>query len=210
MRQRLNTLLTGIIHENPVWVLLLGTCPTLATTSTVSSALGMGIALSVVLVCSNTVISLLRNLIPNGVRIPAYIVIIAGFVTVTTMFVQGFLPDLYKALGIFLPLIVVNCIILARAEAFAGKNGVADSILDGLGMGIGFTFALFVLGSVREILGNGSWFGIKFIPKDVTLSIFSTPSGGFLAFGFMIALFSSANKAENGCLVCKKCSREQK
>lgn len=208
MKQRIKTLLNGIVHENPVWVLLLGTCPTLATTSTAGSAVGMGISLLVVLVCSNAVISLLRNLIPDRVRIPAYIVIIAGFVTVTTMLVQGFLPDLYKALGIFLPLIVVNCIILARAEAFAGKNGVFDSILDGLGMGIGFTLALFVLGSIREILGNGSWFGMEFLPKELTLSIFSTSSGGFLAFGFMIAVFSSINRAKSGCSECKRCSRE--
>lgn len=208
MKQRMKILLNGIVHENPVWVLLLGTCPTLATTSTASSAVGMGISLLVVLVCSNAVISLLRNLIPDRVRIPTYIVIIAGFVTVITMLVQGFLPDLYKALGIFLPLIVVNCIILARAEAFAGKNGVFDSVLDGLGMGIGFTLALFVLGSIREILGSGSWFGIEFLPKELTLSIFSTSSGGFLAFGFMIAVFSSMNRAKKGCTECKKCSRE--
>ncbi len=208
MKQRMKILLNGIVHENPVWVLLLGTCPTLATTSTVSSSVGMGACLLVVLVASNAVISLFRNLIPNRVRIPSYIVIIAGFVTVITMLVQGFLPGLYESLGIFLPLIVVNCIILARAEAFASKNGLFDSVLDGLGMGIGFTVALFVLGTIREILGNGSWFGIEFLPEKLTLSIFSTPSGGFLAFGFIIAAFSSINGTKNGCSKCKRCSGE--
>ena len=201
MKQRMKILLNGIVHENPVWVLLLGTCPTLATTSTVSSSVGMGACLLVVLVASNAVISLFRNLIPNRVRIPSYIVIIAGFVTVITMLV-------YKSLGIFLPLIVVNCIILARAEAFASKNGLFDSVLDGLGMGIGFTVALFFLGTIREILGNGSWFGIEFLPEKLTLSIFSTPSGGFLAFGFIIAAFSSINGTKNGCSECKRCSGE--
>ena len=208
MKQKIKTLLNGIVRENPVWVLLLGTCPTLATTSTVAGAVGMGISLLVVLVCSNTVISLFRNFIPEKVRIPSYIVIIAGFVTVITMLVQGFLPDLYKTLGIFLPLIVVNCIILARAEAFASKNAVFDSILDGLGMGIGFTLALFLLGSVREILGSGSWFGIKLLPNELTLSIFSASSGGFLAFGFIIAVFSSIFRVKNGCSSCRKCGRE--
>ena len=207
MKQKIKTLLNGIVRENPVWVLLLGTCPTLATTSTVLGAVGMGISLLVVLVCSNAVISLFRNFIPTKVRIPSYIVIIAGFVTVITMLVQGFLPDLYKTLGIFLPLIVVNCIILARAEAFASKNAVFDSILDGLGMGIGFTLALFLLGSFREILGSGSWFGIKLLPNELTLSIFSAPSGGFLAFGVIIALFSSMLKGKNDCSSCRKCSR---
>ena len=206
MKGKLRTLLNGIVYENPVLVLLLGTCPTLATTSTAFSGLGMGISMLIVLVCSNAAISLLRNLIPNSVRIPSYIVIIAGFVTVVSLFVQGFLPELYKTLGIFLPLIVVNCIILARAEAFAGKNGVLDSIFDGLGMGVGFTIALFVLGSIREILGTGSFFGINVLPEEARLSIFSTPSGGFLAFAFLIAMF--ANRKKGGCEGCKGCNEE--
>lgn len=206
MKGKLRTLLNGIVYENPVLVLLLGTCPTLATTSTAFSGLGMGISMLIVLVCSNAAISLLRNLIPNSVRIPSYIVIIAGFVTVVSLFVQGFLPELYKTLGIFLPLIVVNCIILARAEAFASKNGVLDSIFDGFGMGVGFTIALFVLGSIREILGNGSFFGINVLPEEARLSIFSTPSGGFLAFAFLIAMF--ANRKKDGCEGCKGCNKE--
>lgn len=205
MRNKTDIFINGIIKQNPVWVLLLGTCPTLATTTTAYSALGMGFSMLVVLVCSNIVISIVRNLIPNIVRIPAFIVIIAGFVTVISLVVEGFLPKLYKSLGIFLPLIVVNCIILARAEAFASKNKVIDSFLDGLGMGLGFTVALFVLGSFRELLGNGTLFGVRILPDDIKLSIFSTPSGGFLAFAFMIALMST--KIKEGCSECNGCNR---
>ena len=205
MKKKFKILLNGIIQQNPVWVLLLGTCPTLATTSTAFSALGMGISMLVVLVCSNAVISLVRKLIPNTVRIPAFIVIIAGFVTVISLIIQGFLPELYKSLGIFLPLIVVNCIILARAEAFASKNSLLDSVLDGFGMGIGFTVALTILGTVREILGNGTLFGIEILPAKLMLPIFSAPSGGFLAFAFMIALLSA--KRKTGCSKCNGCGR---
>ena len=205
MKKRVKILVNGIINQNPVWVLLLGTCPTLATTSTAYSALGMGVSMLIVLLCSNAVISLVRNLIPNTVRIPAFIVIIAGFVTVVSLIVQGFLPELYKTLGIFLPLIVVNCIILARAEAFASKNKLLDSVLDGVGMGVGFTVALFILGSFRELLGSGTLVGITILPDELKLPIFSTSSGGFLAFAFMIAVLSI--KRKEGCDGCNGCGR---
>jgi len=205
MKGKIKILTNGIIRENPVWILLLGTCPTLATTSTAISGVGMGIALLAVLTCSNTAISALKGFIPNKVRIPAFIVIISGFVTVVNLVVQAFSPSLYNALGIFLPLIVVNCIILARAEAFASKNKVFDSLFDGLGMGLGFTVALFVLGTIREMLGQGTWFGIRIIPEHLTISIFSSASGGFLAFSILIALFSGVNKDKN-CHECRACN----
>lgn len=178
----------GIIAENPVLRLVLGTCPTLATTTSVESAIGMGLAASVVLVCSNMAISALRKVIPDKVRIPAYIVIIASFVTIVQMVVKAFLPSLDEQLGVYLPLIVVNCIILGRAEAFASKNPVLASALDGLGMGIGFTAALFLMGSVREILGAGTFLGnsIPFLSENPML-IFILPPGGFFVFGVLMA-----------------------
>lgn len=179
----------GIIAENPVLRLVLGTCPTLATTTSVESALGMGLAASVVLVCSNIAISALRKVIPDKVRIPAYVVIIASFVTIVQMVVKAFAPALDESLGVYLPLIVVNCIILGRAEAFASKNPVLASALDGLGMGIGFTAALFLMGSVREILGAGSFLGmsIPFLSENSML-IFILPPGGFFVFGVLMAV----------------------
>lgn len=186
----------GIIKENPVLRLVLGTCPTLAVTTSVSSAIGMGLAATLVLACSNTVISLLRKVIPQKVRIPAYIVIIASFVTIVQMLVKAYVPFLDAQLGVYLPLIVVNCIILGRAEAFAGKNPVAASLLDGLGMGIGFTCALLCMGLIREILGTGgidltSYVpGLKFsIPgfSQAPLLIFILPPGGFFVFGILMA-----------------------
>ncbi len=178
----------GIIAENPVLRLVLGTCPTLATTTSVESAVGMGLAASVVLVCSNIVISALRKVIPDKVRIPAYIVIIASFVTIVQMVVKAFMPALDEQLGVYLPLIVVNCIILGRAEAFASKNPVLASAVDGLGMGVGFTAALFVMGSVREILGAGTFYGmsIPFLSENPML-IFILPPGGFFVFGILMA-----------------------
>lgn len=178
----------GIIAENPVLRLVLGTCPTLATTTSVESAIGMGLAASVVLVCSNMAISALRKVIPDKVRIPAYIVIIASFVTIVQMVVKAFLPSLDEQLGVYLPLIVVNCIILGRAEAFASKNPVLASAVDGLGMGIGFTAALFLMGSVREILGAGFFLGnsIPFLSENPML-IFILPPGGFFVFGVLMA-----------------------
>ena len=178
----------GIIAENPVLRLVLGTCPTLATTTSVESAIGMGLAASIVLICSNIVISALRKVIPDKVRIPAYIVIIASFVTIVQMAVKAFLPALDEQLGVYLPLIVVNCIILGRAEAFANKNPVLASALDGLGMGVGFTAALFVMGAIREVLGAGTLYGISvpFLSENPML-IFILPPGGFFTYGLLMA-----------------------
>ena len=178
----------GIVIENPVLRLVLGTCPTLATTTSVRSALGMGLAASIVLVCSNIVISALRKVIPSKVRIPAYIVVIASFVTIVQMLVKAFTPELDEQLGVFLPLIVVNCIILGRAEAFAGKNPVLASAVDGLGMGIGFTAALFLMGTVREVLGAGSFLGLSIpVLSQNPMLIFILPPGGFFVFGMLMA-----------------------
>ena len=178
----------GILAENPTLRLVLGTCPTLATTTSVTSALGMGVAASVVLVCSNIVISAQRKVIPDKVRIPAYVVVIASFVTIVQMLVKAFAPELDEQLGVYLPLIVVNCIILGRAEAFASKNPVLASAVDGLGMGVGFTAALFLMGAVREILGAGSFAGISipFLSSNPML-IFILPPGGFFVFGVLMA-----------------------
>lgn len=179
----------GIIKENPVLRLVLGTCPTLAITTAAVNGIGMGVAATVVLVCSNIAISLLRNIIPNRVRIPAFITIIAGFVTVVQMLVKAFLPAIDKALGIYLPLIVVNCIILARAEMFACKNSVVPSILDGLGMGIGFTATLVLMGSIRELLGAGTIFGMTVTAGAIEpMLVFILPPGGFFVFGLLVAL----------------------
>lgn len=188
-----SSLKNGLITENPVFRLVLGTCPTLAVSTSASNAIGMGVAATVVLICSNAAISLLRNVIPGKVRIPAYITIIAGFVTIVQMIVKAFAPALDESLGVFLPLIVVNCIILGRAEMFASKNNVALSILDGLAMGIGFTAALLLMSIVRELLGAGSLFGyeFKFITESSVIApmiIFILPPGGFFVFGVLIAL----------------------
>lgn len=199
----------GIIKENPVLCLVLGTCPTLAVTTGVSSALGMGVAATVVLVCSNAVISALRKVIPNKVRIPAYITIIAAFVTIVQMIVKAYAPSLNDALGVYLPLIVVNCIILGRAEMFASKNPVLPSVLDGLGMGIGFTAALFLMGSIREILGAGTWLGLSIpIISSSPILIFILPPGGFFVFGMLIAVANKLNTKQSkkpeeiGCSSC--------
>lgn len=179
----------GIIRENPVLRLVLGTCPTLATTTSVESAFGMGMAAAIVLVCSNTVISALRKLIPDKVRIPAYIVIIATFVSIVQMLVKAYVPAIDKQLGIYLPLIVVNCIILGRAEAFAGKHGVLASAIDGLGMGIGFTCALLCMGLFREILGAGSVLGHSILVGGIEpIAVLGLAPGGFFAFGILMAL----------------------
>ena len=203
-------LTAGIIKENPVLRLVLGTCPTLAITTMASNAIGMGVAATLVLVCSNAVISLLRKVIPDKVRIPAFITIIAAFVTLVQMIVKAYAPSIDASLGIYLPLIVVNCIILGRAESFASKNKVLPSILDGLGMGIGFTMALLLMGSIREILGNGTWFGMVINNGSVIqpMLILILPPGGFFVFGMLVAL---ANKlaerkgkepAKLGCASC--------
>ncbi|MBQ3183632.1 MAG: electron transport complex subunit RsxE [Clostridia bacterium] len=188
-KSSLSVFLNGIIKENPVLVLVLGTCPTLATTTTVNGAFGMGIAALVVLICSNIFISLFRKIIPETMRIPCYIVIIAGFVTMVKMLVQAFLPDLYATLGVYLDLITVNCIILGRAEMFASKNTVVSSALDGIGMGIGFTLALTVMATVREVLGAASFAGIA-IPfmESFKIEFMTKAPGGLLVYGLLIAL----------------------
>ena len=197
----------GIIKENPVLVGLLGMCPTLAVTNQAINGLGMGIATTFVLVCSNIVISLLKKVIPSTVRLPSFIVIIAGFVTLIEFLMKGYLPAIYSALGIFLPLITVNCIILGRAEAFASKNSVLASALDGLGMGIGFTLALFVMASIREVLGSGTFMGLK-IPVlcDNSMLMFIMPAGGFFVLGVIIAVVNKiANKKPPQTLGCAGC-----
>ena len=209
-QSNLKILLNGIIKENPVLVLILGTCPTLAVTSLAVNGLGMGLAATAVLLGSNIVISLLRKVIPDKVRIPSYIVIIAGFVTIVSFLLEAYVPDIYEALGLFLPLIVVNCIILGRAELFANKNGVVASACDAIGMGLGFTLALLCMGSIREILGSGTWFGLRIIPESVqTMSIMTLAPGGFFVFGCLIALVNcilmrkgKKPKQEVGCSGC--------
>ncbi len=184
----------GFLKENPILVLVLGTCPTLATTSSALNGMGMGLATTFVLIGSNVVISLMKNVIPDKVRIPAFIVVIATFVTIVDQVMQAYVPSLYETLGIFIPLIVVNCIVLGRAEAFASKNTVWSSFLDGAGMGLGFTCALGVLGTIREILGSGSVMGFKFIEGDGILAFILAP-GAFIALGYLIAVVNKINKA---------------
>jgi len=183
----------GFIKDNPVFVLLLGLCPTLGVTTTAINGLGMGLATTFVLVMSNLVVSLIKNLIPNKVRIPSFIVIIASFVTIVELTMQAYTPALFEALGLFIPLIVVNCIVLGRAEAFASKNNIISSVIDGLGMGLGFAFALFLLGAVREILGSGAILSIKFIQGDGML-VFVLAPGAFIALGYLIAIMNRLKK----------------
>ncbi len=200
----------GLVIENPVLRLVLGTCPTLATTTSVESALGMGFAASIVLVCSNIVISALRKVIPSKVRIPAYVVIIAGFVTIVQMLVKAFLPQIDEMLGVYLPLIVVNCIILGRAEAFAGKNTVLYSAVDGVGMGVGFTAALLLMAGIRELLGAGAIAGFQVLPEAIPpMTIFVLAPGGFFVFGILIALANKLAESKGkpkaelkGCSAC--------
>ena len=189
MKEKLKVFSNGLLKENPSLRLVLGTCPTLAVTTLAVNGLGMGLAATFVLVCSNIAISALRKIIPDKVRLPAYITVIATFVTVLQMLVKAFVPALDSALGIFLPLIVVHCIILGRAEMFASKNSIGLSALDGLGMGLGFTGTLVVMGSVREVLGAGTLFGIQVMPAAVDpMTVFITPPGGFFVFGCLMAL----------------------
>jgi len=207
--KKLGILINGILKENPVLVLILGTCPTLAISTQASNAIGMGLAATAVLVASNIAISALRKVIPDNVRIPCYIVLIAGFVTIVQMLVKAYAPALDESLGIYLPLIVVNCIILGRAEMFANKNTVWDSTLDGIGMGLGFTLALFVMAAIREILGSGTFFGNP-IPVliDNNISIMILAPGGFFVYGCMIAVVNKLShgkaikKTEFGCTGC--------
>ena len=199
---KLSILTNGILNENPVLRLVLGTCPTLAVTTMASNGIGMGLAATFVLLCSNMAISALRKIIPDQVRIPCFITVIAGFVSLVQMLVKAYVPDLDTALGVYLPLIVVNCIILGRAEMFASKHGVVDSALDGIGMGIGFTITLTIMGSIREILGSGTWmsglgslipalgadFAIRVIPESIdSFSLMTSAPGGFFVFGVMMA-----------------------
>ena len=199
---KMSILTNGILKENPVLRLVLGTCPTLAVTTMASNGIGMGLAATFVLLCSNVVISILRNVIPGQVRIPCYITVIAGFVSVVQMIVKAFIPSLDASLGVFLPLIVVNCIILGRAEMFASKNGIIDSALDGIGMGIGFTITLTIMGTIREILGSGTWmsgldgllpflpkgFAIQVLPESIDpFTIMTSAPGGFFVFGILMA-----------------------
>ncbi len=214
----------GLIKENPTLVTLLGMCPTLAITTMASNAIGMGAAATFVLICSNVVISLLKKVIPSQVRLPSYIVIIAGFVTLVGLVLQAYVPAVYDALGIYLPLITVNCIILGRAEMFASKNNVAASALDGAGMGIGFTLALLAVGSVREIFGGGTWFGIQVCPEFMQpMTIFILPAGGFFVLGCVIALVNKLSNRKppeaaccaacpnrEGCISCPSAETEKK
>lgn len=188
-------LMNGIVKENPTFVLLLGMCPTLGTTSSAINGMGMGLATMFVLICSNVVISSIKNLIPDMVRIPAFIVVIASFVTLLQMIMQAYVPALYATLGLFIPLIVVNCILLGRAEAFAAKNGPVPSFFDGLGMGLGFTLALTILGCVREFLGTGKLFDIAIMPEQYGMLIFVLAPGAFIALGYLIAIVNKLKKA---------------
>ena len=208
-QSKLSILTRGIIKENPVLVLILGTCPTLATTTGAINGLGMGVSTMVVLICSNIIISLLKYIITDKVRIPCYIVVIATFVTIVQLMLKAFLPELDSALGLYIPLIVVNCIILGRAEMFASKNSVVDSALDGIGMGLGFTLALFFMGAARELLGAGTLFGITLTANIIEpMAVLKLAPGGFFVFGILVAIVNkltngkASKNAENGCMKC--------
>ncbi len=191
----LKVLLNGLLKENPTFVLLLGMCPTLGTTSSTMNGLSMGLATTFVLICSNIVISAVKKLIPDLVRIPAYIVIIATFVTVVQLCMEAYTPALYASLGLYIPLIVVNCIVLGRAESFAAKNGVVASAFDGIGIGLGFTWALALLGACRELLGSGKLFGVTLMPEEYGSLIFILAPGAFIVLGYLIAIVNKLRKA---------------
>ena len=191
----LKIITNGIVKENPTFVLMLGMCPTLATTTSAINGLAMGLATMFVLICSNIVISLIKNLTPDKVRIPVFIVVIASFVTILQMVMQAFVPDIYKTLGLFIPLIVVNCVILGRAEAFAAKNGAVESLMDGIGIGLGFTIGLTLLGICRELLGAGSIFGLTLLPETYNMLMFVLPPGAFITLGFLVAIINKLKKA---------------
>ncbi len=193
-KSNIKIFLNGLLKENPIFVLVLGMCPTLATTSSAINGMSMGLATTFVLFGSNVVISLLKNLIPDKVRIPAFVVVIATFVTVVEMVMQAYVPVLFESLGIFIPLIVVNCIVLGRAEAFASKNNVLKSALDGLGMGLGFTFALTLLGVIRELLGTGKAFGFTLYNEQYGMLLFVLAPGAFIALGFLIAVMNKLQR----------------
>ena len=190
----LNIISNGIVKENPTFVLMLGMCPTLATTTSAINGLSMGLATMFVLICSNLVISLIKNLTPDMVRIPVFIVVIASFVTILQMVMQAYVPDIYATLGLFIPLIVVNCIILGRAEAFAAKNGPIESLMDGIGIGLGFTLGLTLLGICRELLGAGSVFGFTLLPETYNMLMFVLPPGAFITLGYLVAIVNKVSK----------------
>ena len=209
MREKWKIFTNGFFKDNPVLIQLLGCCSVLALSVTVQGSLGMGVALTFVLTCSNVVISLLRKIIPDKVRIPCFIVVIATFVTLVEMIVEAYLPDLYTSMGVFLALIVVNCIVLGRAEMFASKNGVLDSLLDGLGMGVGYTIVIVAMAAIRELIGSGTFWGIRIIPEGYQVGIVAQTPGGFLVFGIAIAVLVKINnrrgkeyKPEIGCEGC--------
>lgn len=191
---KLGIILNGLITENPTFVLMLGMCPTLATTTSAVNGLGMGAATMFVLICSNLVVSLLKSLIPDNVRIPSFIVIIATFVTLLEMLMKAYVPSLYESLGLFIPLIVVNCVVLGRAESFASKNNPFDSLLDGLGIGLGFTFALTLLGMVRELLGSGKVFGFAIFPEQYGALVFILAPGAFISLAYLLAIMNKLRK----------------
>ncbi|MDD7318846.1 MAG: electron transport complex subunit E [Prevotella sp.] len=188
--KHLNIIINGIVKENPTFVLMLGMCPTLATTTSAINGLSMGLATMFVLICSNLAISLIKNLTPDMVRIPVFIVVIASFVTILQMVMQAYVPGIYSTLGLFIPLIVVNCIILGRAEAFAAKNGPVESLMDGIGIGMGFTLGLTLLGMCREILGAGSIFGHTLMPETYNMLMFVLPPGAFITLGYLVAIMN--------------------
>ncbi|MDE5750152.1 MAG: electron transport complex subunit E [Duncaniella sp.] len=195
MNSKLRILYNGIVAENPTFVLMLGMCPTLGTTGSAINGMSMGLATMGVLICSNVVISLIKNLVPAKVRIPAYIVVIATFVSMLQLVMQAYVPALYATLGIFIPLIVVNCILLGRAESFASRNGVFDSLLDGIGIGLGFTLALTLLGACRELLGTGRIFDLQIYPEAYGSLVFVLAPGAFITLGLLIALINKLRKA---------------
>ena len=207
----IKSIINGILYENPTFVLMLGMCPTLAVTTSFFNALGMGLSTTIVLIFSNLIISLLRNIIPDKVRIPAYIVIVASLVTIVQLLIQAYIPSLYSSLGIYIPLIVVNCIILGRAESFASKNDCISSFGDGLGMGIGFTMAICIIAIFRELIGNGSIFNINILPNDYHITMFSLAPGAFLVLGILIAIINfkrnnNSNSNLNSCNNCINCN----
>ncbi|MBP5385444.1 MAG: electron transport complex subunit E [Lachnospiraceae bacterium] len=215
MKKAIERLYNGLLKENPTFVLILGMCPTLAVTTSAVNGLGMGLTTTAVLILSNMLISMLRKIIPDGVRIPAFIVVIASFVTVVQLLLEGYLPSLYESLGLYIPLIVVNCIILGRAEAYASKNNVILSIFDGIGMGLGFTVALTLIGAIRELLGTGAVFGYRVLPEAYEpLTIFILAPGAFLVLAFLIAIMNKINlmkgrstgKGGNCDKLCEECS----
>lgn len=190
----IKTITNGIVKENPTFVLLLGMCPTLATTTSATNGMSMGLATMFVLICSNVVISLIKNIVPDKVRIPVFVVVIAAFVSTLQMLMEAYLPDINKSLGLYIPLIVVNCIILGRAEAFACKNNPLASACDGIGIGIGFTIALTLLGAVRELIGAGSVFGLALLPETCNVLLFVLPPGAFITLGYLIAIVNKFKK----------------